>query len=71
MEISTDLNQVKRTDDLWVVWTANPAPGQQEFLRAIQHVNTTTFTYINNQGQHVTITDAELYLTFLTERAVT
>jgi hypothetical protein len=33
-------------------------------------VNTTIAqAYINNQGQHVTITDAELYLTFLTERA--
>ena len=35
-----------------------------------KHVNTTIAqAYINNQGQHVTITDAELYLTFLTERA--
>ena len=52
------------------LWQQTQQSGQQSLVSDTKHVNTTIAqAYINNQGQHVTITDAELYLTFLTERA--
>ena len=63
------LKQLQRT--LWKGHDSKPNNlDNRDLVRDTKHVNTTIAqAYINNQGQHVTITDAELYLTFLTERA--
>ena len=63
------LKQLQHT--LWKGYDSKPSNlDNRALVSDTKHVNTTIAqAYINNQGQHVTITDAELYLTFLTERA--
>ncbi|MCO7113379.1 hypothetical protein NIB75_14845 [Bacteroides uniformis] len=58
------LKQLQHT--LWKGYDSKPSNlDNRALVSDTKHVNTTIAqAYINNQGQHVTITDAELYLTF-------